>query len=239
MATTGSKPERVDTSYRSLPVYWPTRWRLLWSARTDRRAGLPIGLSADTTPVLRDLVARRDDACEHERTRYFAEVRPFDVRLAQLDSELVALRRSLDDLTSEASRAAVAPTDRQLSLRYAGERELSGELVRQRRTTEHKRIADAAHEAQADAQRRLDALLREQAEVAAQRQNRADVARSRVLRFVEYADRLAAIYRRALVRRHPQRDALVSQWRADLFPPPAWVRTDDLMPSHRTTGAAA
>jgi hypothetical protein len=229
----------VDRSFRSLRIYWPTRWRLLWLARTDRRAGLPLGLSADTTPVLRDLVARRDDACEHERTRYFAEVRPFDVRLAQLDAEIAALRRSLDDLTSEASRAAVPPTDRQLSLRYAGERELSGELVRQRRTTEHKRVADAARDAQADAQRRLDALLREQAEIVAERQNRADVARSRVLRFVEYADRLAAIYRRALVRRHPQRDALVSQWRADLYPPPSWVSADDLMPTHRTTGAAA
>src|SRR3954447_3403643 len=146
--------------YRSLRIYWPMRWSLLWSARTDRRAGLPIGLSADTTPVLRDLVARRDDACEHERTRYFAEVRPFDVRLAQLDSELASLSRRLDDLTREADRAAVAPTDRQLSLRYAGERELSAELVRQRRATEHKRIADAARDAQADAQRRLDALLR-------------------------------------------------------------------------------
>jgi hypothetical protein len=239
VATTRSKAEWFDKSYRSLPIYWPVRWRLRWAARTDRRAGLPIGLSSDTTPVLRDLVARRDDACEHERTRYFDAVKPFDVRLAQIDAELISLQRLVVQHRDEAVRAAVTPTEEQLSLRYAGEQSLVPELIRQRRVTEHKRLADAAEEAQHDAQRRLDATLAEKAQLGAQRQNRADVARSRVLRYVEYADRLTAIYRGALVRRHPQRDALVSQWRADLFPPPAWVLTDDLTPSHRETGVAA
>ena len=239
VATTRSKAEWFDKSYRSLPIYWPVRWRLRWAARTDRRAGLPIGLSSDTTPVLRALVARRDDACEHERTRYFDAVKPFDVRLAQIDAELISLQRLVVQHRDEAVRAAVTPTEEQLSLRYAGEQSLVPELIRQRRVTEHKRLADAAKAAQADAQRRLDDTLVEAAQLEAQRQNRADVARSRVLRYVEYADRLAAIYRRALVRRHPQRDALVSQWRADLFPPPAWVLTEDLTPSHRETGVAA
>jgi hypothetical protein len=239
VATTRSKAEWFDKSYRSLRIYWPVRWRLQWAARTDRRAGLPIGLSSDTTPVLRDLVARRDDACEHERTRYFDAVKPLDVRLAQIDAELVSLQRLAAERTDEALRAAVVPTEQQLLLRHAGEQGLAPELIRQRRMTEHKRRADAAKEAQDDAQRRLDAVLAEEAQLGAQRQNRADVARSRVLRYVDYADRLAAIYRRSLVRRHPQRDALVSQWRADLFPPPAWVLTDDLTPSHRETGVAA
>jgi hypothetical protein len=205
----------------------------------DRRAGLPIGLNADTTPVLRDLLARRDEACELERTRYFTEVRPFDVRLAQIGTELAALDRLLDERTQEMVRLSAPPTERQLSQRNAGEQDLPVELVRQRRTAEHRRTAEAAAAAQTDVQRRLDETLREQAEVTARRQNCADLARSRVLRLVEHADRLAAIYRRALIRRHPQRDALVSQWHADLFPPPAWVQTDDLMPSHRATGAAA
>jgi hypothetical protein len=239
VATTRSKAERFDKSYRSLPIYFPVRWRLRWAARTDRRAGLPIGLSSDTTPVLRDLVARRDDACEHERTRYFAAVKPFDVRLAQIDAELISLQRLLAQRRDEATRAAAIPTEDDLSLRYAGEQDLAPELIRQRRMTEHKRLADAAEAAQHDAQRRLDATLAEEAQLEAQRHNRAQIARSRVLRYVEYADRLAAIYRRALIRRHPQRDALVSQWRADLFPPPAWVVADDLTPSHRDTGVAA
>lgn len=125
VAATISTGERLDSSYRSLPVYWPVRWRLIWIARNDRRAGLPIGLDADTTPVLRDLLARRDDACEHERTRYYADIGAIDVRLA-------------------------------------------------------------------------------------------DIARSRVLRLVEYADRLAAVYRRALLRRHPQREVLVTCWASTL-----------------------
>jgi hypothetical protein len=188
--------------------------------------------------VLRDLVARRDDACEHERTRYFEAVKALDVRLAQIDTEIAALQRLLAERTDAALRAAQHPTAEQLSLRFAGEQSLAPELIRQRRMAEHRRLADAAKEACDDAQRRLDATLAEEAQLEARRQNRADVARSRVLRYVEYADRLAAIYRRALIRRHPQRDALVSQWHADLFPPPAWV-LDDLTPPRRETGVAA
>ena len=151
----------------------------------------------------------------------------------------ISLQRLVAERTDKALRLVEGPTELQLTVRHAGEQGLASELVRQRRMTEHKRLADAAKEAQDDAQRRLDATLAEEAQLQAQRQNRADVARSRVLRYVDYADRLAAIYRRALVRRHPQRDALVSQWRADLSPPPAWVLTDDLTPSHRETGVAA
>ncbi|MCU1613504.1 MAG: hypothetical protein JWO98_1044 [Frankiales bacterium] len=239
MATTRSKAERFDKSYRALRIYWPTRWRLQLAARTDRRAGLPIGLSSDTTPVLRDLVARRDDACEHERTRYPTAVQPLNVRLAQLDADVASLERMLEERTAEAVRATAAPTERQLALRHAGEQDLPAALVRQRRETDHRRLAEAATAAQADAQQRLDATRGEHAQLEAKRQSRADVARSRVLRYVHYADRLAAIYRRALVRRHPQREALVQAWSTDLYPPPAWVLADELVPSHRTTGAAA
>ncbi|MGY2001729.1 hypothetical protein [Blastococcus sp. SYSU DS1024] len=234
-----SKTERRDTSYRSLPVYWPVRWRLLWTARSDRRAGLPIGLGTETTPILRDLVAHRDDACELERTRYYADVRGIDVRLAEIDAELVALERALAETTDEAVLAAAPRTDRELSVRKAGEQDVPVELVRQRRTSEHRRRADAARAAQRDVRERLDAVRAEEAQLEARRQNRADVARSRALRLVERAERLAAVYRRALIRRHPQREALVSRWDSAPVPPPAWVLTDDLLPAHREKGAAA
>ncbi|MDK3256569.1 hypothetical protein [Blastococcus capsensis] len=239
MAATTSKGERFDPSYRSLPVFWPVRWRLMWIARSDRRAGLPIGLNADTTPVLRDLVARRDDACEHERTQYYADIRAIDVRLAEIDSQLTALQRDLAVRTEAAIRAAVRPTEQELTRRKPGERDVPVELVRERRATEHRRIADAAKAAQLEAQLRLDATLAEEAQLEARRQNRADVARSRVLRLVEYADRLAAVYRRALIRRHPQREALVSSWASTLAAPPSWALTDDLTPASREPGAAA
>ncbi len=239
MATTRSKPERFDSSYRSLRIYWPTRWRLLWAARTDRRAGLPIGLTSDSTPVLRDLATRRDDACEHERTRYYASTEPFAVRLAEIQTDLVALERQLAERTVELSRAVVKPEEARLVERRAGERELPVELVRQRRLTEHSRKEAAARAAVQDIEQQLDRARTEQANLQAVQQNRADVARSRVLRLVEHADRLAAIYRRALVRRHPQREALVDRWTTELAPPPAWVMTDGLVPSYRLAGADA
>src|SRR5437763_1219673 len=123
--------------------------------------------------------------------------------------------------------------------RPAGDRNPAPSLIHGRRTTAARRRADAAIAAQAETQHRLDTARSERAQLEAQRQSRADVARSRVLRYVDYADRLAAVYRRALVRRHPQRDALVQAWKADLNAPPAWVLEDDLVPSHHTTGAAA
>ncbi|WP_346619211.1 hypothetical protein [Blastococcus montanus] len=220
-------------------MYWPVRWRLLWAARSDRRAGLPIGLGAETTPILRDLVAHRDHACELERTRYYADVRRIDVRLAGIDAELGALERALAEATDAAARAAAPLPEQELTARRAGEQQVPAELVRQRRAAEHLRRADAARAAQHELRVRLDATRAEEAQLEARRQNLADVARSRALRLVERAERLAAVYRRALLRRHPQREALVSRWDSSPVPPPAWVLADDLLPAHRDTGAAA
>ena len=215
------------------------RWRLLWSARSDRRAGLPIGLDAETTPVLRDLVARRDDACEHERTRYFSTVEPLSVRLAELKMDILALQRQLAERVAEVARAAVKPDGAHLSERRAGEQQVSAQLVRQRRLAEHARREAAARAAAEEVSALLDRTRTEQANLRATLQSRADVARSRVLRLVEHADRMAAVYRRALVRRHPQREALVDRWTTELAPPPAWVLTDELLPSHRPSGVDA
>jgi hypothetical protein len=169
-------------------VYWPVRWRLLWAARRDRRAGLPVGLSAATTPLLRDLAARRDDACERERARYHADVRAIDLRLAEIDTELAALQLAAAEHTPDDDPQLVA-------------------------------------------RRLLDDTLAEEAQLEARRQARADATRARALRLVEYADRLAAIYRRALLRRHPQREALLSRWDTTLPAPPEWVLTGDLAPA--------
>lgn len=235
---TGPKAAKVPRSYRALHISWPTRWRLESSARSDRRAGLPIGLNADTTPVLRELLARRDEGCEHERSRYLKAVQRLTVRLAQLDAEVTSLERLLEERTADLARATVRPNEQQLTLSHAGEENLPPALVQRRRETEHRRRADAAIAAQADAQQRLDSARRERAQVEAQRQARADVARSRVLRYVDQADRLAAIYRRALIHRHRDHAALVQAWSADLHPTPAWVLGDELPPA-RTTGATA
>jgi hypothetical protein len=209
------------------------------SARADRLAGPPIGLNADTAPVLRGLVARRNDACEHERTRYLTAVRPLIVRLAELEADITSLERLLAQRSDDVVRATAHPAERQLTLRHAGEENLPAALVRRRRHTEHRRLADAAIAAQTEARHRLDTARSEHAQLDVQRRHRADVARSRVLRYVDHADRLAAVYRRALLHRHPQREALVQAWSTDLQPPPEWVLADELVPIRPATGAAA
>ena len=69
--------------------------------------------------------------------------------------------------------------------------------------------------------------------------NRLDVARSRVLRYGDFMQRQASIYRRALVRKHPDRESLAHDWDTDLCPAPSWVVADDLIPSVREAGVTA
>src|SRR4051812_24044320 len=151
------------------------------SAQSDRRAGLPIGLNADTTPALHGLVARRNEACEHERTRYLKAVQPLIVRLAELDADITSMDRLLWERTAEVAQATARPSERQLTLRHAGEQSLPPALIHRRRESEHRRRGDAAIAAQADAQQRVDTARSERAQLEARRRSREYVARSRVL----------------------------------------------------------
>jgi hypothetical protein len=229
----------VGGRYHALPVYWPTRIRLRLHAAADRRAGLPIGMDPGTTPVLQDLLARHGDACERERTRYLDEVEPFTVQLGRLAADLPALQAALAARSAEHTRTAVAPTQEQLTRRLAGEQDLPEALVRQRRQLEHDRRVAAAQAALDQAEQAVAAVVAQQAQLEARRLHRAEIARSRVLRYGDFIRRQAAIYRRALARRHPDAEALVHQWQTDLFPPPAWATTDALVPSSREAGVAA
>ena len=234
-----SGTDRTGGRYRALPVHWPTRVRLRLQARADRRAGLPLGLDLGTTPVLQDLLARHGDACERERTRYLADVEPLTVQLVGLEAELAALRATLAARTTEHARTSVALTDEERTRRLAGEQDLPGTLVRQRRQTEHDRRVAAAAAAVEETQRSVDAVLSRRAQLEARRAHRAEIARSRVLRYGDLVRRQAAIYRRALARRHPDQEVLVHHWQGDLFPAPAWAGTDTLVPPSREAGVAA
>lgn len=239
MASTRLKPERLDASYRSMRIYWPTRWRLISAARADRRAGLPIGLSPETTPVLRGLVTKHDEVCERERTRLLADTESLEVRLAQLEAQLSAMQRSLVSRTTEAELASRSLSDDELSRRRAGEEGLPDTLVRQRRLAEHQKAVAAAEVARLDAQEILDRACEEQARLQEQRQQRLEIASSRALSYGDHTQRLAAIYRRALAKRHPQRERLADQWQSDICPPPPWAVLDALVPSSRATGVLA
>ncbi len=234
-----SSAARVDGRFRALPIWWPTRVRLRLHARADRRVGLPLGMGPDTTPVLQDLVARHGDACERERIRYLADVEPLAVQLGRLEAELATLRATLAERSADHARTAVALTQEQLTRRLPGERDLPESLVRQRRQTEYDRRVAAARAARDGAQVALDAALERRADLEARSRHRAELARSRVLRYGDFIRRQAAIYRRALARRHPEHEALVHQWQTDLFPAPAWATTDVLFPVSREAGVAA
>ena len=226
MAFRRSRTGAVDRRYRALRIWWPTSVRLRWQARADRRAGLPLGLEPGTTPVLQGLVARHDDACERERTRFHVDTarrrRPPPAVGAALPAAVDVLVVRKD----EVARAAEPLTAELLAQRLAGEQDLDPTLVRQRRQTTHDRVLARAREAREQAQHAVDALLTEQAELTARVQNRFDVARSRVLRYGDLMDRQAALYRRTLVRKHPDREALAHDWDTALCPAPSWVLTD-------------
>jgi hypothetical protein len=227
---------RVD---RDLRVAWPTRVALRWHARADRRAGLPLGMSPEDTPVLQDLTARHGEVCERERTRFLAVVRPIDVRLGRLEAELPSLRAMLDDRSADVARATVRLEEDQLTRRLAGEQDLPAALVRQRRQATHDRSLEAARARHLEAQRAVDALLGEQAELQARRRHSAEITSSRVLRHGDVTRRMVAIYRRALVRQHPDREVLAHEWRTDLVPAPDWATPDALLLSAREAGVAA
>jgi hypothetical protein len=116
---------------------------------------------------------------------------------------------------------------------------LSEELVRQRRLREHAEAVERARAAQDEAARNLDRALEEQRRLTAERRLRVRYAGSRALRHGERTQRLAAVYRRALAERHPQRERLVEEWQTDICPPPSWVALDDAVPSFAETGASA
>jgi hypothetical protein len=239
VAGTRSGTGRLDRPYRALRISWPTRIALRWHARADRRAGLPLGMGIDTTPVLQALAARHGEACERERTRFVTDVRPIDVRLGRLEAELPSQVTALEERTADAFRVATPLTGQQLTRRLAGEQDLPEALVRQRRQATHDRAVEAAQAARLAAQQAVDGLLGEQAQLRARRQNRAEITCSRVLRHGDVVRRQAAIYRRALVHKHPDREALVHEWRTELYPAPTWALPDALLPSAREAGVPA
>jgi hypothetical protein len=237
--TTAVRPVRVDAAFRALRVPFRTKLKLRWYARTDRRAGLPIGLSPGTTPVLQQLLAQFGDVAERQRASFFAAVEPTALRLAALAREIELLREELIRRTHEADQLATPPGEEWLGIRYPGEERLDESAVRGRRSIRHWHAAEAARTAQRETQERLDAALVEQAERRRAVRARAEHAVARVVRYARLTEAEAAIYRRWLVRRHPQRDALVDRWTTDICPLPGWASADALCAAVDASGESA
>jgi hypothetical protein len=235
VAVSSSPRLRADTRGLSPRVPWRTRWRLARAARIDRRAGLPLGLDAGTTPVLAEIVARFHHAAEGERTSYLADEHDLTVELHRLESRRSSLS---EELQRRAERLAhlTHGTDRSwLDVRYAGEESLSPAATRTRRAVSHRRALESAEAARSQAQGEMDDLLVEIADLRARMERRAEGARSSVLRHRERAQGEAAVYRRFLVRRHPERSALIDRWTTDICVLPAWAESIAPLPSESSS----
>ena len=234
--TVSSLPlERVDTRARSPRVAWRTRWRFARAARLDRRAGLPLGLSAETTPVLAEIVARFNYAAERERTAYLADEQFLAVERHRLEARRRSLAELRDRLDQELDRQLHPTEGSWLEVRYPGEEDLSPAATRTRRAVTHLRAVEAAEARKRHAQAQMDDVLLEVADVEARMRRRAEVARSRVLRHRELGHREAAIYRRFLLRRHPERSALIGRWTTDLCLLPDWAARIAPLPSESSS----
>jgi hypothetical protein len=229
----------ADVDHRTLRVPWRQQLRLRLYARTDRRAGLPVGLDAGSTPVLRELVAEFGDACERERARYLADVDGLVTRLGQLDAQVSALIDAHARQSAEVERCTQPPGEEWLAMRYPNEEAMSVSATRERRAVAYRRNVERARSALDDLQQQLDRALAEQADVRTRLRSRAHLARSRVVRLSEFTNRQAAVYRRALIRRHPEREELVRRWSTDLARPPAWLPTDHVLPTTESWGVPA
>ncbi len=235
MAVSPSPRLRADTRALSLRVPWRTRWRLARAARTDRRAGLPVGLDAATTPVLAEIVARFGYAAERERTAYLADEQFLAVEVHRLESRHRSLGEELRRRTEDVARLRHQTEGSWLEVRYPGEEGLSLAATRTRRSVAHRRALESAEAARSRAQHEVDDVLVDIAALRARMHRRAEVARSRVLRHRELAHREAAIYRRLLVRRHPERSALINRWTTDICALPAWAESIAPLPSESSS----
>jgi hypothetical protein len=221
---------RVDTRLLSERIPLRVRWRLNRAARVDRRAGLPVGLSAETTPALAELVAQFGYASERERTSYLADEQQLTVQLHRLETQLRSLQDIVRRRTEEVERLRHETAESWLDLRYPGESHLSVAATRTRRAVAHRRALEAAEAVQRQTQQQVDDVLVELAEVRACIHRRAEVARSHVLRHRELAHRKAALYRRALLRRHPERGELIRRWTTEICVLPSWAAAISPLP---------
>ena len=210
-----------------------------WYARADRRAGLPVGLGPETTPVLQQLRATFGDVAERERTHFFVAVESDAVRLASVTREIDLLRDELARRTRAVDDLASPPREEWLAVRYPGEQRLEASVVRGRRGIRHWHAAEAARAGQTEVQGRLDAALLQQADLKRQVRLRAEQAVGRVLRFGRLIEAEAAIYRHALIRRHPERDALIHHWTTEICVVPTWASADALAAAVEGSGVSA
>jgi hypothetical protein len=204
-------------------------WLNLWYAgRQDGRRDLPAWYTGgELPPMTPQLVAIANQAqawFEVERVQLVRATRDVAQRRSQLEDRISTLSRQLERLT----QPGVAPTplgDRELQARRLGE---SGEdvdvaTVRARRECEYGQAREAYDRRLQQIHEALDTAQAQLAELSDELDQHQQYALARVTELQHLAGQRAAIYCRALVRRHAKGPALASVWRRWLPELPSWA----------------
>ncbi|MGY1805035.1 hypothetical protein ACI78T_17270 [Blastococcus sp. SYSU D00922] len=185
--------------------------------------------------MLRELVALYGHACELERTEYLIAESRLHVQLRRLDAVIESHEAELVRRDAEAERLAQPTPEEWLAVRFPGEEFLSPVATRTRRQIAHRRQLNEAKAAKDAAQQLVHEAHADRSELQAELQRRAEIARSRVQRHRERTERMAAIYRRTIVKRHPEREELITRWQTDICVVPDEAADMALLPSEAST----
>jgi len=175
---------------------WYYGWR-------DGRAGVPDRARGHaTTPYREFLIRRAQDAFEHERLRFEASRAQPERAMANANARYEMANAALELAQQRRAEVPSRLASGELNLRRAGETNTAPLVVRSRRTREHHRRVSMLDAAVRSAQREVDRITVELAELRELVVRQRVVARTRVRRIHEYIHRRLAVYRGALVRHH-------------------------------------
>lgn len=203
-------------------------WLNLWYAGwRDGRRNLPAWYTdGEFPPITPQLVAIANQAqawFEIERVELVREAREVARRRGQLEDRISSLSRRLERLNQPG--AAPTLTERELEARRLGETDLDVDIatVRKRRQREHEQVRQAHERQLAQTHEALIAAREQLAELTGELDEHRQRALARVTELRHLAGLRAAIYCRALVRRHDNGAALASVWRRWLPDLPSWA----------------
>lgn len=182
------------------PYRWWTRWADAWAGWRDRTepGGAPTTQVADT-PWLRRLAADCDNATASGRHRTESLVAVLDRRRAALMAAIEQCRDTIDAAAADVEEHSAAP----ITAEVVGAGELYSppdEILRRRRHERDQRVGGAARQL-ARARAQLRELNQELEVVEQERQSHWVVLQERTRVLIEYYQRRAATYCRALEQR--------------------------------------
>jgi ABC-type multidrug transport system fused ATPase/permease subunit len=196
------RPARPVGPVRYGPLARLADW---YHGRRDGRMALPDpDRTARSTPTRDYLAERTRDAYEHEHLWYERDRARAAEELAAVAAELGRAVERLERARARANLMAAGASARDMAVRRGGEWRTDPRIVRDRRRTEHARRVRRAEAAATSAERERDALADRQVRLRADIAQRSTVAAARITRLREHCAQRLSVYRRTLLRHHPQ-----------------------------------